>query len=480
MQSEFSASNQLPSTESKVYIDVTDLLNYAQHNSAVSGIQRVIVKTITRFVNEHGLDRIQLIALDPVTGNLVSTDASLFLGDYVFDQLALCRHFNVSPASNKPSLKDYLRARYKSPIAYAFHFCRLLLNNWLSGGSTFAKRNIAEAVKSAPVDVASTRWREAEPGANDRVLILGATWDFPGFTDAFSRAKAKKPFRVYQLIHDLIPIVVPEHMGQGVPARFQKWFDEVLDVSDIILANSKATARDIARYAELTGQKRPEIRTVPLAHEYVLPAQQPDARVHFSVFNDRDLKLPRHATQRVLAATVEPYILVLGTVESRKNILRLIQIWKHIIQTEGPKTFNLIIAGKSTGLKNLQAMLAASGNVDGKARFIERPDDAEIAFLYANCQFSVCLSYYEGWGLPIGECMWMGRPVLASSSSSMPEVGGDLIDYCDPYDDEEIEAQMRRLIFDASHREQRAQALNRGKMRTWDQVISQIWEEVSA
>jgi glycosyltransferase involved in cell wall biosynthesis len=477
LHSELSASNQLLS---KVYIDVTDLINYAQHNTAVSGIQRVIVKTITRFVNEHGLDRIELIALEPATGRLVCSDASLFLGDYVFDQLALCRHFNVSPASNKPSLKDYLRARYKNPISYAFHFCRMQLNNWLSGGRTFAKRNIADTVKAAPIDAASTRWRVAEPGQNDRVLILGATWDFPGFTEAFAKAKAKSPFRVYQLIHDLIPIVVPEHMGQGVPARFQKWFDEVLDVSDVILANSQATASDIYRYAEVTGRIAPKIRAVPLAHEYVLPAQQPDARVHVSVFNDRNLKLPRHATQRVLAATIEPYILVVGTLESRKNILRLVQVWKHIVHAEGPKTFNLVLAGKSTGLKGLQGMLAASGNVDGKAHLIERPDDAEIAFLYANCQFSVCLSYYEGWGLPIGECMWMGRPVLASNISSIPEVGGDLIDYCDPYDDVEIEAQMRRLIFDARHRERRAQALDRGEMRTWDQVISQIWEEVSA
>lgn len=483
LKSEYATSAEAHSANKNVCIDVTDLINYARYNNTVSGIQRVIIKIITTFVNEHGLDRVELIAFDLKKRKFIRTKATFFAGEYAYDQFRMCKHFNTSVIFSKPGLlglRGYLTARYRNPVVYGFHFCRIYLNNKLSGGRSFAKRNISETDMLASINVPLAEWRDADFDENDLVLILGATWDFPGFVAALAEARTKKPFRIYQFIHDLIPIVIPEHMPLGVPERFKKWLDDVLNVTDVTLANSQATALDIARYAQLTGRAPLDIRTVPLAHEYVLPVPQSVAQAHISVFNDGKLKLPHHATQRVVAVAVEPYALVVGTIESRKNILRLLQIWKHLVQTQGPRTFNLILAGKSAELKNVQEFLASSGKIDGKVRIVDRPDDAEVAFLYANCQFSICLSYYEGWGLPIGESMWFGRPVLASRSSSMPEVGGDLIDYCDPADDNEIEAQLLRLMFDAGYLKKRADALDRGSMRTWDQVISKIWEEVTA
>jgi glycosyltransferase involved in cell wall biosynthesis len=141
----------------------------------------------------------------------------------------------------------------------------------------------------------------------------------------------------------------------------------------------------------------------------------------------------------------------------------------------------LILAGKSGGyVEDLWSFLNATGHLDSKVRFIKSPNDSEIAFLYANCLFSICISYYEGWGSPIGESMWLGRPVLASRSSSIPEVGLDLIDYCDPTDDAEIESQLKRLIFDTEHREKRVAGLASAKLRTWAEVVGQMWRELNA
>jgi len=57
---------------------------------------------------------------------------------------------------------------------------------------------------------------------------------------------------------------------------------------------------------------------------------------------------------------------------------------------------------------------------------VENPSDEELAYLYKNSLFTVFPSYYEGWGLPIGESLWFGKPVVASNTSSMREVGGML------------------------------------------------------
>jgi glycosyltransferase involved in cell wall biosynthesis len=67
--------------------------------------------------------------------------------------------------------------------------------------------------------------------------------------------------------------------------------------------------------------------------------------------------------------------------------------------------------------------------------------------------------------------MWFGRPVLASETSSLPEVGGDLVDYCDPYDDRRIKEKLTRLLFDDAHRRERAEAIGKAKLRAWKDVV---------
>jgi glycosyltransferase involved in cell wall biosynthesis len=87
----------------------------------------------------------------------------------------------------------------------------------------------------------------------------------------------------------------------------------------------------------------------------------------------------------------------------------------------------------------------------------------------------VCVSYYEGWGLPIGESLWFGKPVLASNTSAMPEVGGDLVDYADPNSFDEIREKALRLIVDAPYRARRAEEIGNAKLRRWDEVADDLW-----
>jgi glycosyltransferase involved in cell wall biosynthesis len=470
-----------------ICVDITDLLLYARRNSAVSGIQRVIIRTISQFVNEHGLGRVDLIAFDPKSETFVRTSSDFFGGPYEYDQDLFCAYFKLkkeSTSEGKVDLKEYLDSRYGDGLRYSFHQARLPLINVVSRGRSFAKRNIIEARFKLPsletADVSNVQWREANFSETDRIYVLGATWDFPKFGATLSAMKRKFGFRVYHLVYDLVPLVVPEHVDLGSSIRFEAWFRELLDTTDVLLAISEATARDIGRFANLIGRQAPSVRTVLLAHEFQLPPPLNERQRQIRVFNDRNLQLSSHATSRALAATLEPYALVVGSIDSRKNILRLVRVWKHLLQTHGTSVPTLILAGKSGGyVDDLWSLLNTTGYLDGKVRFIKTPNDSEIAFLYANCLFSICISYYEGWGLPIGESMWLGRPVMASRSSSIPEVGLDLIDYCDPTDDEEIGSQLKRLIFDTEHREKRVAALASAKLRTWAEVVGQMWRELN-
>jgi hypothetical protein len=80
------------------------------------------------------------------------------------------------------------------------------------------------------------------------------------------------------------------------------------------------------------------------------------------------------------------------------------------------------------------------------AQVIEAPSDAELAALYLGCLFTVYPSYYEGWGLPVGESVWFGKYCVAANSSALPEVCGDLIDYADPHDPADLAKKLRRAL----------------------------------
>jgi glycosyltransferase involved in cell wall biosynthesis len=79
--------------------------------------------------------------------------------------------------------------------------------------------------------------------------------------------------------------------------------------------------------------------------------------------------------------------------------------------------------------------------------------DAAMRDEYANCDILVFASTAEGFGMPILEAQAVGRPVVTSGISSMPEVAGDAAELVDPFDIASIRAGVRRVIEDASHRE---------------------------
>jgi glycosyltransferase involved in cell wall biosynthesis len=70
--------------------------------------------------------------------------------------------------------------------------------------------------------------------------------------------------------------------------------------------------------------------------------------------------------------------------------------------------------------------------------FLHNANDSQLAWLYAHAMFTVYPSFYEGWGLPIAESLLRGTPCLASETSSMQEIAGDLVPYFSPFSSDQI------------------------------------------
>ncbi|MBI4235462.1 glycosyltransferase family 4 protein [Candidatus Peregrinibacteria bacterium] len=158
-----------------------------------------------------------------------------------------------------------------------------------------------------------------------------------------------------------------------------------------------------------------------------------------------------------------PYILFVGRLESKKNLVRLVEAFYEIAK-EFPK-YKLVLAGKrgigfEKLLKTIDKLKLANrvimpGYVTEEEKFA----------LYKYCQIFAFPSLYEGFGMPILEAFYHGKPVMTSFYSSLPEVAKDACIYVDPYDEEEIENALRRLIKEPRYR---SKLIKLGKLRLKD------------
>ena len=109
----------------------------------------------------------------------------------------------------------------------------------------------------------------------------------------------------------------------------------------------------------------------------------------------------------------------------------------------------LVFAGRvGWQVEDLMRQIANADHLDGKLMVVEDPNDAELAALYQDCQFTVFPSLYEGWGLPVTESLAFGKPCLIADRTSLPEAGGELARRFDPDNLNDAFAAIRDVILD--------------------------------
>lgn len=124
------------------------------------------------------------------------------------------------------------------------------------------------------------------------------------------------------------------------------------------------------------------------------------------------------------------YILSVGTLQPRKNYVRLIEAFSKVKKTH--PELELVIAGKKGWL--YEEILAApkTFGVENSVKFLDFVRDEDLPALYQSARCFVLPSLYEGFGLPVLEAMAYGTPIVVSNVSSLPEVAGKAGIYVDP------------------------------------------------
>ncbi len=140
-----------------------------------------------------------------------------------------------------------------------------------------------------------------------------------------------------------------------------------------------------------------------------------------------------------LKTSMAKYILFVGGGRPEKNLLRTLEAFC-TYKNKNAADIKMIITGVSD---NLVDSFIQSGKIDKKlieteVKFLSYVSYQELAELYAGCRYTVFTSKGEGYGLPVREAMGFGKTILASRTTSVPEVAGAALYYVDPFDVESI------------------------------------------
>jgi glycosyltransferase involved in cell wall biosynthesis len=172
------------------------------------------------------------------------------------------------------------------------------------------------------------------------------------------------------------------------------------------------------------------------------------------------------------------YFLFVGTIEPRKNLLKLIESYKKFVQS-GYNDYDLVLAGKS-GWKNDQIFEAIKqANQEfgqEKIKYLGFITNEQKAALYQNAWALAMPSLYEGFGLPAAEALRFRLPMILSDNSSLPEIGGEVAVYVDANLSETIFEALQKVA-DLAYREELAgQAQARASRFTWEACAQGVLE----
>jgi alpha-1,3-rhamnosyl/mannosyltransferase len=231
-------------------------------------------------------------------------------------------------------------------------------------------------------------------------------------------------------VHDVIPVARPDLVPRSFREFFSRNISRALRCADHIVTVSKHSKDDLQKYFAV------EPTHVTAIHEPVSP-----------MFYRR----PPDAVKSFLATVelVPGFILSVGAIDRRKNLSRLLAAYSQICRVL-EDTPPLVLVGSPSGDGYDLRREVESLELTNQVRMLGRVTDEGLAHLYSGAKLLAFPSLYEGFGLPIVEAMATGTAVLASRTSSLPEIAQDAALFVDPESVDSISDALRSLLTNES------------------------------
>lgn len=294
------------------------------------------------------------------------------------------------------------------------------------------ERDLASALQAAGVDVRALFAPKLDPWRFDRRVL----WDQVLLPLQAARSGATllhaasgtmpllRTLPTVVTVHDMAWLRVQSHTRSYARAYFGKLQSRAYESAAAIICDSNFSANEY--------------------HELINPRASIDV-----VYPGVD---PRFATIE-RKPDESPFALVTGTVETRKNLLTLIEALPSV------PTLRIVSVGPPTPYADVVRARATALNVSDRIDLRGYVAREELDDLYARATCALVPSRYEGFGYALAEAMCAGLPVISASSSSLVEVANGNAALVDPNDAPAWSAAIRALLDDRENAELRAQSI---------------------
>lgn len=245
---------------------------------------------------------------------------------------------------------------------------------------------------------------------------------------AYSLSQRNKCKKVIT-IHDLMHVSHPEWFPPSTVEYFNGPLRKTAERADRIIAVSESTKSEIINYYGIDEDK------ISVIYNGLYPQ---------GFFSEKG---NRPTNDRIIPGQ---YILSVSAVHIYKNQIRLMEAYIAFREKYPDVQIKLVLVGP---IQNKEGFDNILNRYIEDIIYVGYVTDDELIWLYKNAYMFAYVSLYEGFGLPILEAMTCGKAVVCSNTTSMPEVGGDSVEYCNPYDVDSIEEALERVILDRYYRE---------------------------
>jgi glycosyltransferase involved in cell wall biosynthesis len=295
----------------------------------------------------------------------------------------------------------------------------------------------------------------------DILISVGLDWDHSYYKEFYKLRQSNK-IKIVTCCYDLIPVLYPQYCVNDVAGMFTSYFIEIADGSDLILCISKQSQKDLNDMLERTGGARPSTHVFPLGD---------------NVLERKDEEI----SEKVQFLLQQKFILFVSSIERRKNHEVLYRAY-HLLCRQGRKSElpKLIFVGMpGWGVNELLKDIELDPLTSDMIIILNNVNDAELCKLYDLSFFCVFPSLYEGWGLPVGEALSLGKAVICSDRGSLPEVGGEAVCYVSPWSPDSWAENIYRMTTDSPWRnEWENKARKTYKKNEWSNSATSIKNKI--
>jgi glycosyltransferase involved in cell wall biosynthesis len=296
---------------------------------------------------------------------------------------------------------------------------------------------------------------QLDDGVPSVFCLLGAGWIQPGYNRRVLALKRRFGTRFVMMVHDLVAIYAPHLFDPVTASAFEIFMRRAVRLADHCLAVSEHTARDLNRYVASLSLPPPAISVTRNGSS-------------FDAFLPASTSIPLHDLP-------SRFVLFVATIEGRKNHRLMLDIWLRMLAA-GQDPPHLVCVGRiAWRAERFITGLVESAFADGRIVLLQDVSDETLRQLYAQCLFTVYPSFYEGWGLPVGEALAVGKICVCAGLTSLPEVAGGCGTTIDVDDPDMVYRVISTLIVDEAARlRQEATIREHYRPVTWAEVAGTI------